>query len=45
MKAVETATLRPGYVISRVIRGGWQLAGGHGPVDAATAIEDMAAFY
>ena len=36
--------LRPGYAISRVIRGGWQLAGGHGPVDRAQTIADMTAF-
>jgi aryl-alcohol dehydrogenase-like predicted oxidoreductase len=36
--------LAPGYRISRVIRGGWQLAGGHGEVDAGRAIADMAAF-
>ena len=36
--------LRPGYTISRVIKGGWQLAGGHGPVDGARAIADMTAF-
>lgn len=42
--SVATQTLRPGYKISRVIRGGWQLAGGHGPVDAAEQIEDMIAF-
>jgi len=27
-----------------LIKGGWQLAGGHGPVDREQAIEDMAAF-
>ncbi len=27
-----------------IINGGWQLAGGHGPVDRDRAIEDMAAF-
>ena len=27
--------LAPGYSISRVIRGGWQLAGGHGAIDRA----------
>jgi aryl-alcohol dehydrogenase-like predicted oxidoreductase len=37
--------LRPGYEISRVIRGGWQLAGGHGAIDRQTAIDDLAAFY
>jgi aryl-alcohol dehydrogenase-like predicted oxidoreductase len=36
--------LRPGYEISRVIRGGWQLAGGHGAVDRDTAVADLAAF-
>ena len=30
MTAVEMRELAPGYSISRVIRGGWQLAGGHG---------------
>lgn len=41
----ETFELVPGYVISRVIRGGWQLAGGHGAVDPAHVTEDLAAFY
>ena len=41
---VERITLRPGHEISRVIRGGWQLAGGHGAVNPAEAIEDMVAF-
>ena len=41
---VERRELAPGYQISRLIRGGWQLAGGHGPVDRARAIEDMAVF-
>ena len=42
--SVETIALRPGHTISRVIRGGWQLAGDHGPVDRAQAIRDMEAF-
>jgi len=41
---VATADLRPGHRISRVIRGGWQLAGDHGSVDRAEAIRDMEAF-
>jgi aryl-alcohol dehydrogenase-like predicted oxidoreductase len=41
---VETTTLAPGHAISRVLRGGWQLAGGHGPVERERAIADMAAF-
>jgi len=36
--------LSPDYEISRVIKGGWHLAGGHGPVDRSQAIADMAAF-
>ncbi len=36
--------LAPGYRISRLIKGGWQLAGGHGPVAHAQAMADMAAF-
>ena len=44
MTAVETTELRPGHVMSRVIKGGWQLAGDHGPVDRAQAIADMEAF-
>ena len=41
---VETCSLRPGYSISRVIKGGWQLAGGHGAFDRADAVRDMAKF-
>ncbi len=36
--------IAPGYEISRVIKGGWQLAGDHGAIDRAQAIVDMAAF-
>jgi len=41
---VPRTTLAPGYDISRLIKGGWQLAGGHGRVDPREAIADMAAF-
>lgn len=44
MTRPETTDLRPGHRISRVIRGGWQLAGDHGSVDRETAIADMEAF-
>ncbi|WP_119388478.1 aldo/keto reductase [Taklimakanibacter lacteus] len=40
----EFFDLRPGYAISRVIRGGWQLAGGHGAVDRQMALDDLIAF-
>ncbi len=43
MTAVERRILRPGYEISRIIRGGWQLAGGHGRVDTAAAVGDLVA--
>jgi aryl-alcohol dehydrogenase-like predicted oxidoreductase len=41
---VPRVVLAPRYEISRIVKGGWQLAGGHGTVDRAHAIEDMAAF-
>jgi aryl-alcohol dehydrogenase-like predicted oxidoreductase len=34
-------SLRPGYDITRVIRGGWQLAGGHGNIDHRQALADL----
>jgi aryl-alcohol dehydrogenase-like predicted oxidoreductase len=42
--AVETAELRPGHRISRIVKGGWQLAGDHGEVLPEQAIADMEAF-
>ena len=42
--SVETVNLRPDHPISRVIKGGWQLAGGHGEVNRTDAIADMEAF-
>jgi aryl-alcohol dehydrogenase-like predicted oxidoreductase len=41
---VPRTDLAPGYSISRLLKGGWQLAGGHGPVDAAAAMADMDRF-
>ncbi|PWS37771.1 aldo/keto reductase [Falsiroseomonas bella] len=41
---VERFELAPGYRISRLIRGGWQLAGGHGAIERDRAIADMRAF-
>ncbi len=45
MSPVPRISLRPGYEISRVVRGGWQLAGGHGSVDRARAVDDLAAAF
>ena len=42
---METTEPRPGYVISRVIRGNWQLAGGHGTIDRETALDDLEASF
>jgi aryl-alcohol dehydrogenase-like predicted oxidoreductase len=36
--------LPDGYSISRVVKGGWHLAGDHGVVEPTQAIKDMAAF-
>ncbi len=41
----KTYELSPGYAISRVIRGGWQLAGGHGAIDRAQAVDDLIAAF
>jgi aryl-alcohol dehydrogenase-like predicted oxidoreductase len=42
---IERTELRPGYAISRVIRGGWQLAGGHGAIDRERAVDDLVAAF
>jgi aryl-alcohol dehydrogenase-like predicted oxidoreductase len=44
MTVVETTELAPGYRIPRIVRGGWQLAGGHGDVDRERAVADIGAF-
>lgn len=41
---VPRVRLAERYTISRLLKGGWQLAGGHGAVDAAAAIADMDRF-
>ena len=42
---METTEPRPGYVIPRVIRGNWQLAGGHGAIDPDAALAALAAAF
>ncbi|MFT4959629.1 MAG: aryl-alcohol dehydrogenase-like predicted oxidoreductase [Paracoccaceae bacterium] len=44
MSNPETAQLGDDHTISRVIKGCWQLAGDHGPVNRASAVADMEAF-
>jgi aryl-alcohol dehydrogenase-like predicted oxidoreductase len=41
---VPRVQLAPDYSISCLLKGGWQLAGGHGPVDAPAAMADMDRF-
>jgi aryl-alcohol dehydrogenase-like predicted oxidoreductase len=41
---VARDVLADGVAIPRLIKGGWQLAGGHGTVDPQRAIADMFAF-
>jgi aryl-alcohol dehydrogenase-like predicted oxidoreductase len=41
MMGIERREIAPSYEMSRLIKGGWQLAGGHGAVDPAAAIIDM----
>lgn len=44
MSPLLRTEIAPGYDVSRVIKGGWQLAGGHGVVDRAQALHDMRLF-
>jgi aryl-alcohol dehydrogenase-like predicted oxidoreductase len=41
---MQNFRLTPDYQISRVIRGGWQMAGGHGEIRSDEAMADMTAF-
>ena len=41
---IDRINLQPNYSISRIIKGGWHLAGGHGSISETQAIEDMKAF-
>jgi len=42
--SIDRYKLAHNYSISRVIKGGWHLAGGHGKIDPNQAIEDMQTF-
>ena len=41
---MQRVALAPDHEISRVIRGGWQMAGGHGAINAGDAVAAMVAF-
>jgi aryl-alcohol dehydrogenase-like predicted oxidoreductase len=41
---VPRIALSDGFEISRIIKGGWHLAGGHGTIDPVAAQRDMVAF-
>jgi len=42
---MQRTNLTKDYSISKVIKGGWQLAGGHGEVDPNQAVADMQEYY
>ncbi len=42
--SIRRIEIAPGYSVSRLLKGGWQLAGGHGTIDRDSAIDDMARF-
>jgi aryl-alcohol dehydrogenase-like predicted oxidoreductase len=44
VSGLRRTELAPDYGISRILKGGWQLAGGHGPVDREAALDDMRRF-
>lgn len=44
MSDMERAEMGDGYSISRIIKGGWHLAGGHGQIDEAQAVREMYAY-
>lgn len=44
MTSVPVRPLNNGAHVSRLIKGGWQLAGGHGSIERESAIADMEAF-
>ena len=41
---MQKIELRPGISVSRILKGGWHLAGGHGEINRDQAIRDMATF-
>jgi aryl-alcohol dehydrogenase-like predicted oxidoreductase len=44
MTVVPVRPLNNGATVSRLIKGGWQLAGGHGTIERTQALADMDAF-
>lgn len=44
LASIPRAQLAPGYEISRLIKGGWHLAGDHGQINPDQAVDDMAQF-
>ena len=42
---IEPVEISPGYAVSRVIRGNWQLAGGHGAIDEGAALDALGAAF
>ena len=42
---MHVSEIARGYAITRVIRGGWQLAGGHGTIEPERALDDLLAAF
>jgi len=42
--SIERIEIAPGFSISRIIKGGWQLSAGHSAASGADPVEDMFAF-
>jgi aryl-alcohol dehydrogenase-like predicted oxidoreductase len=42
--SIPRIEIASGYTVSRLLKGGWQLAGGHGAIDRGAALDDMARF-
>ena len=41
MAAIERFALAPDLTICRILNGMWQVSGGHGPIEPATAVRSM----
>jgi aryl-alcohol dehydrogenase-like predicted oxidoreductase len=44
MSELQRAEMGDGYTISRIIKGSWHLAGGHGKIEQAQAVREMYAY-
>ena len=45
MSQLETLELAPGLEICRIVNGMWQVSGGHGIIDSASAVSEMIKYH